>query len=389
MGIAAKSSISQAVRSDDAGRELGRALVSALGAPRAVLVYGSIEHEQPALLAGLAEIVGPTTLVLGCSAQGLMGRGLTLDGGYFAGALGLAGNVTAGAARVDRIADDPRRKGRALADALVAQVARPKVVILHYDPFSHADMTAFLAGLHERVACPIMGGAASQPWGTMVATYQYFEGEVFEHCAVGLALDGELELEFAASHGTEPLGIERVVTRSEGTRLLELDGQRASDAWMELTGAGAADLSQLATLAVGLPNEGQPELGDYRVLAPSFVDAGSGAVMFSSHVAPGTKLALHYRTLDGVLRGVRDSADALAERLRGRQVAAVLGFECGARTGPFLGGDATRGEHLDLQSRLAPDAEWLGMMAWGEILPLRSGPVIVNYTFPIACLVST
>jgi hypothetical protein len=388
MGVSAKTSFNQSVRSIDAGRALGAELVESIGTPAAVLVHASIEHEQPELLAGLREVVGAGVPLLGCSAQGIMGRSLTIEGGYFAGALGLAGDLGVGAARVDQIELDARGKGRELGDALLRQVASPKVVVVYFDPFAPADMTEFLAGLHERVRCPITGGAASQPWGTMVATYQYFETGVFQRSAVALAVDGEIALEFAASHGTEPLGVERIVSRSEGTRLLELDGQRAFDAWSEMTGARETDLSQMATLAVGLRNGDQPELGDYRVLSPTFVDASTGAVLLFEHVPAGTSVVLHYRTLDGVLDGTRAMGDSLARRLGGRKIVAILGFECGARTEPFLGSEATRREHLDLQSRLGPQAEWFGMMAWGEILPLHGGPVIVNYTFPVVCLLS-
>ena len=76
----------------------------------------------------------------------------------------------------------------------------------------------------------------------------------------------------------------------------------------------------------------------------------------------------------------------LAGRLRGRRPWAVLGFECGARTYPFLGPANTTAEHQALRAAVAPQAPWLGMMAWGEIAPLGGEPAFHNYTFPILVL---
>jgi hypothetical protein len=391
MAFVAKSVFSLSVNSGDTGRQLGEGLRAGLGdaACAAVLVHASVQHDQPALLAGLREAGPPGARVLGCSSQGLMARGATVEGGYFAGALALGGDVMAGVARADDIHLEPRAKGRALGDALRAQVPGPRLVLVYFDPLAGADVSALLAGLHERLPGAIAGGAASQPWGSMVTTYQYEGREVFSRGAVAVALAGAFTVELAASHGTEPIGLERTITRAEGNRLLELDGERAADVWKDAIGTATVEVTQMAALAIGLPNRDLPELGAYRVLSPALVNHEDGSVLLFTPVEPGTRVMLHSRTVAHVLEGTRTMARDLAARLAGRKVAAVLGFECGARTEPFLGREATRAENLELQERLAPDAAWLGMMAWGEVLALQGGPAVVNYTFPLVCLVAS
>jgi hypothetical protein len=389
--LSIRSAVSHAVRSRETGHELGTELLRKLeGAPlSAVLVYASVEHDQAALLAGLQGVVGAQVKLLGCSAQGVMARGTTLEGGYFAAALALGGALSTATARVDQLQLGTRAKGQALGEALLREVAHPRLVLVFFDPLAGSDLTELLAGLAERVRCPVAGGAASQPWGPLVGTFQYLGTEVFSHGAVALALDGPFALETAASHGTEPVGLEHTVTRTEGTQICEFDGVRASDVWEQALGTSTTAVAQMATLAVGLPNESDPELGAYRVLSPMRVDAETGTIGLLASVQPGTRAVLHYRTTESVLGGTRIMGAELASRLRGRQVKAVLAFECGARTEPFLGREATRAENLQLQEAVAPEAEWLGLMAWGEILPLRSGPVAVNYTYPVLCLLET
>jgi len=77
----------------------------------------------------------------------------------------------------------------------------------------------------------------------------------------------------------------------------------------------------------------------------------------------------------------------LAQRLHHRRPWAVLGFECAARTFPFLGPNKTREEHQGLRQVVAPAAPWLGMMAWGEIGPCVGQTAFHNYTYPLVVLV--
>jgi hypothetical protein len=76
----------------------------------------------------------------------------------------------------------------------------------------------------------------------------------------------------------------------------------------------------------------------------------------------------------------------LSVRLAGKRPWAVLGFECGARTGPFLGEAETVQENIDLQQTVAPHAPWLGLVAWGEIAPCGSEPAFHNFTYPLVVL---
>ena len=95
---------------------------------------------------------------------------------------------------------------------------------------------------------------------------------------------------------------------------------------------------------------------------------------------------LHHRAIENVLSGTETMAADLAKRLAGRTPWAVMGFECAARTFPFLGPTNTRKEHAGLRAAVAPDAPWFGMMAWGEIGPCAGRPAFHNYTYPLVVL---
>src|SRR5207237_6418883 len=94
----------------------------------------------------------------------------------------------------------------------------------------------------------------------------------------------------------------------------------------------------------------------------------------------------HHRTVPVVKEGTVAMGRELVARLDGRTPWAVLGFECGARTAPFLGPADTLEENLDLQRVVAPRSPWLGLLAWGEIAPCGGEPAFHNYTYPLVVL---
>jgi hypothetical protein len=390
MTIAARAVFTMACDSLDVGRRAAEDICAGFGGdrPKLALVYLTVNHDQRALLAGMREILGDSVWLLGCSAQGVMGPRVVCEQGYAAGAIGLGGPaVDFAAGHVEEIQSNTLEKGKALGRALAAGLSgRPRVAVLHYDPLCGVDMNLFLAGLDSELGCPVIGGAASHFHGPMQSTSQYFGREVFGHGAVAFAMSGAFTPELAISSGVSPVGIEMTITKGEGNMLLELDGRRALDVWEEITSAGPPNSDHTAALALGVPVQGSPESGEYLIRAAFGVDADRGGVVLQAGIPEGTKVMLHHRTVDDVQEGSRRMAEALRRRLEGKTVRAVLGFECGARTLPFLGEAATQQETVHLQETIASDAQWIGLTTWGEIHPVCGKTGFHNYTYPLLAL---
>ncbi len=381
MGIAASSAISDRVDSYETGQDLGRA-VAANGPPSVLLHYATVNHDQAAIVRGLRAAVPATTRVIGCSSQGVMTRGRVIEDGYAAGAIGIAG-VDVATAQADQINLDTRAKGHALGVALCEGLrAPPKVVVLLWDPLCGTDMDELLSGLYDRVRCPIIGGAAGQTHSSMIKTFQAFDDRVFEHGAVAMALAGDLTCEIGCSAGTSPVGLEMTVTRAEGNRILELDGRPALDMWMEFASSGPPSVDHTAALAIGVPIG---DSGEYLVRAAFGIDEVRRGVIIQAGLAAGTVVMLHHRTVSDILDGTAAMGRDLRARLGDKTIHAVLGFECGARTRPFLGQDVTVRENAALQEVLG-GTTWLGMLAWGELFPVAGRPAFHNYSYPVLVL---
>jgi hypothetical protein len=362
---------------------------------RAVLVYATVNHDQPDILRRLRSRLGGHVPLLGCSVQGVVVRGEVHEGGFALGAMGLGGaDLQVAPVSARDIELDTRSKGRLLADGVVSGLgANPRLTLVCWDPQSGADAEELIDGLRTRIDTPIVGGAAGQPFGRFVRTYQYFGEEVTGHAAVALGLAGPFAVETGFSRGSSPTGVVMTLTRSEGKRLIEIDGRPAVDVWREVTGYPGDAVEEhdyFASWAVGVQREVRGPGGaktDVELVRMAIgIDPASGALLVPTAIPEGARMVLHHRTEETVVSGTRAMARELSSRIQGRRPWAAFGFECCARTAPFLGELGTLEENLELQQVVAPDAPWLGMIAWGEIAPVAGVPAFHNFGYPLAVL---
>jgi hypothetical protein len=393
MSLHASSHVSSLADSRSAATAVADHLQRSLeGRPlRALIVYSTVNHDQAVALRVFRDQFGADVLILGCSSQGVMHNGAVGEGTFLLGAMGFAGDdLEVAASMVRDIGQDSAEKGATLAAGLKLSVD-PKVVIVLYDPLCGADVEALLGGF-SAIRCPIIGGGASQPWGPITRTFQYWQGEVLQHGAVALALGGPFSAEVGVCHGTAPTGIEMTLTRTAGNTIFEIDGRPAIDIWREITGCEESDINNqdyVASWAIGVARHFTSAQGEqtlYVIRAAFGFDLEAGAVIVQAAIPEGTRIMFHHRTVPVVTEGTAQMGRDLAQKLHGRRPWCVLGFECGARTKAFLGQAATVHENVALQNAVAPDVPWLGMLAWGEVAPAGATPAFHNYTYPLAVL---
>jgi hypothetical protein len=210
---------------------------------------------------------------------------------------------------------------------------------------------------------------------------------------IALGLSCPFSQEIGVCHGTSPTGFDMMVTHADGNTLLEIDGRPATDVWQEVIGCSLDEINNqefVSNWAIGIQRAVPSSTGGsellYFVRAAFGVDVQRRALFLQAAIPEGTRIMLHHRTVDAVLEGTGAMARDVLLRLKGRRPWAVLGFECGARTSPFLGEAETLQENLALQQAIAPSVPWLGMMAWGEIAPVGGRPAFHNYTYPLLVL---
>jgi hypothetical protein len=310
---------------------------------------------------------------IGCSTGGQVLGDTVLDHSLVVTVLQFASTVVR-CAHVDLArSGSARRAGRELAETLAEPGLAAIFVLVDGLSVNGTALTEGIADVLPEV--PVSGGLAAD--GDRFAhTWTVVGGELVEGhvSAVGFIGD-QLEIGFGSMSGWVPFGPDRLVTRSFGNVLYELDGRRASDLYREYLG------DQSNTPAAGwlLPLSVKDLDGRTVVRAVRDVHEGEGSITFAGDIAQGSTAQLMRGSVDGVVHG----AGLAATR-------ASTGHECVAIAVSSLGRRALLGERceeeLDAVLEALPEVTLVGFHGYGELAPVDGTNDVYDQTMTITTL---
>jgi hypothetical protein len=268
-----------------------------------------------------------------------------------------------------------RRAGRELAEALAEPGLAAIFVLVDGLSVNGTALTEGIADVLPEV--PVSGGLAAD--GDRFAhTWTVVDGNLAEGhvSAVGFIGD-DLEIGFGSMSGWEPFGPDRLVTRSFGNVLYELDGQRAADLYGEYLGAQTAQLPASGWL---LPLAVKDLDGRVVVRAVRAVHEGEGSMTFAGDIAQGSTAQLMRGSINGLVHG----AQLAAKR-------ATTGRECVAIAVSSLGRRSLLGERCEEEldavlEALADDVVLVGFHGYGELAPVDGANDVHDQTMTITTL---
>ncbi len=352
--------------------------------PDLLLAFVSNDHSaRYGLLPELVAATFPNALLLGCSAESVIGGGREIEDrpGLSLTAAVLPGVVLHGF----RLASELPEPDAAAAEwqHLVGVRAEdePAFVLLG-DPFT-VDAEALVAGLDASFPrAGKIGGLASG--GSDPGENALFIGaELFRDGAVGLALSGDVVLDTIVAQGCRPIGNPMFVTRCRDGLLLEVDGRPPLDVLQNVFEAAPDEDRELMRTALFLGIEmktGQSEYrqGDFLIRNLVGMDDANGALAIAAPLAETQVVQFH-------VRDARTSSADLEDRLtRYRAEAKPDAKPRGALLFSCLG----RGTHLygapdhdsDALRRHLGDLAVGGFFCNGEIGPVQGRTFLHGYT---------
>ena len=200
------------------------------------------------------------------------------------------------------------------------------VLLLFLDQIS-GDQADIIAGAYEVAGgtVPLAGGGAAGS-----APAQIARGEAYTDTVVALAVGSPEPIGLGMAHGCSPLGVPSIVTRSEGTTVMELDGRPAAEVYLEKLGVASVEDGHFGDLSAVHPLA-QPELsGDVRLR--HVTSRENGALRSVTHIPANA--AVHFTRqspeaiIDSVSEAVDGSCMALGDHVGPR---AALIFDCAGR----------------------------------------------------------
>ena len=371
----------------DIRKAVAEAVNRAGGGADAVLciAYAGVGHDQNELLNQL-KIALPGVPIVGGSSQGACVSGTSIEAERFLAVAVLSGDVKVRIAHVADMRSDERKLGQALAANLGPPPQGAHTTLLWYDPLCGRNVKDLLVGLSDGGYDAVYGGATGQPWDRMVATFQYADGQVYGQGAVVVVLEG-LTPVAELTHGAEAIGVALTVTKADGNTVLEIDDRPALDVWCEQLGVlPERNVEMTSNWALGIvPPTGTTYEGFF-TRAPFAFDLERRALVLQAPIPCGSRVQVCIRTQSAVFGGAEAMGHRLQAALVGKQAVLALGFECGARPAPFLGGELAEREMRQLEAKLPPALPLIGMYAGGEIAPAGDVSEFHNFTFPMCVL---
>jgi small ligand-binding sensory domain FIST len=343
-------------------------------------VFLSADHARSAedALAAATQVLQPTHVV-GCVAQGVVGRHRELEGGP--GVAIWAGALPEG--RIETFHATAFETDEGVAVGGIPPLEGADLVTLLVDPFTF-PASGFLAELAETedAVPPLVGGLAVGN-GEPETQALFLDGEVLNEGAVGAVLR-DVRVRTVVSQGCAPVGTDSVITNAEENVVLELAGKPALERLREEVQAMTAEQQGLAArggVLAGLvidENQSEYRRGDYLMRGLMGADEDLGALAIGEPVRIGQTLRFHVRDARSADEDLREG---LAGALDGTAAAGALLFTCNGRgTNMFPAPDH---DARLVAEALGGDAV-AGFFCAGEIGPVGGKPFLHGFTATLA-----
>jgi small ligand-binding sensory domain FIST len=373
--------LSASPRAAEAAGEAAREARAALGGAPVDLafLFVSADHfaEADEALAAVERELDPGH-VLGCVAEGVVGRDRELEDGPAAAVWA----ASFPEAEIETFHSIAFGTDEGVAVNGIPSLDDADLVTFLVDPFTF-PAAGFLSKLNEEEdAVPLVGGLAAGG-GEPDTQALFLDGEVLHEGAVGAVLRG-VPVRTVVSQGCAPVGRDSVITNAEDNVVFELAGEPALERLKgdlgTLTPAQERSAARGGVLAGLVIDENRSEYrrGDYLMRGLIGIDEETGALAVGEPVRIGQTLRFHVRdaaTADEDLRANLGGAVG-AERAAG-----ALLFTCNARgTSLFPEPD----HDARAVSQILREDAVAGFFCAGEIGPVGGKPFLHGFTATLA-----
>jgi hypothetical protein len=333
------------------------------GPAQLVLVFGDrFSLLRPEVLDELRTSY-PGAEVVGCSSSGEIRGTRVYDSTVVATAIHLE-RTSIRTARIEvNAGDDGMDAGRRLAHAL----AGPDLVhVLVLSDGLRVNGSALVRGLEDNLPAGVsvsggLAGDAARFESTVVCSAEGARGG--EIAAVGFYGAG-LRVGCASLGGWDTFGPDRLVTRSEGNVLYELDGLSALALYKGYLGQYAADLPS-SGLLFPLSVRTGPEQGVVRTILG--VDEEKGSITCAGDIPQGAYARLMKANFDRLIDGASQAAAATRPSLREAPAELAILISCVGRK--LVLGQRTEEELESVREIVGERAVLAGFYSYGEISP--------------------
>lgn len=305
----------------------------------------------------------PHARFVGCSTAGEISGTRVLDDSITATAMQFDHTTVRTAIEPIHRAAESEAVGERLSAALAGEGLVHVVVLAEGIHINGSELlTGLRKALPEQVT--VTGGlAADGP--RFERTIVCDSGDASGHRVAAIGFYGDrFEVGFGSVGGWDPFGPERVVTRSAGNVLYELDGYSALALYRDYLGPYAADLPSSGLL---FPLSLIGADGRRLVRTILAVDDAAGSLTFAGDIPQGAQVQLMKANFDRLIDGASQASDEAHRAVERKRPALALLISC---VGRRLVLKQRIEEELDaVQETIGAGVPLCGFYSYGEIAP--------------------
>jgi hypothetical protein len=316
----------------------------------------------------------PTSTVVGCSTSGEIYDNRILDLSLSVAVMKFK-DTKIKAVKTDlKSANESFIAGKSLAEKLNS---RDLASIFVLSDGLHVNGTDLVKGLNAVVSSDVkVTGGLAGDGKRFETTWTIYNGNLEENAVVAVGLYGsKVKIGHASKGGWDIFGPERLVTRSTGNVLYELDGRPALELYKEYLGERAKELPAsglLYPLAIRADQKDNAPL----VRTILSVDEKAQSLTFAGDIPQGNYAQLMRANFDRLISSAGETGDIATNLMfNGKQNSSIpilcLAISCVGRR--LLLGERTEEELESLAETLPDNTKKVGFYSYGELSPYGAG----------------
>ncbi len=336
---------------------------------RLVICFGASEFaDAPEAICQVVRAF-PAGSVLGCSTSGEIFGSQVKDGTLVVAVADFKQTTVRSAWAPVESAADSYQAGVSVADQLSGPSLRAVLVL---SDGLHVNGSELIRGLNAVLpeSVVVTGGLAGDG-DRFRRTWVVKEGRPASQFVTAVGLYGDqIRVGHGSKGGWDQFGPERVITKSKGNVLYELDHKPALQLYKEYLGDRASGLPAtglLFPLSVRLGPASEKRL----VRTILGIDEGAQSLTFAGDIPEGALAQLMHANFDRLIQGASDAGSSIG--IRGGQKGETLAIAISCIGRRLVLGERTEEEIEATLDVLPSDTRQVGFYSYGEISPHVSG----------------
>jgi hypothetical protein len=367
-----------------AAREATRLAESSLASHKIdlAIVFSSVDLACASLLKTIGASLKGHVPIVGCSSAAIISNQGIFTHGLVVMLISLPPNASFNIACVKDIkAKTALNAGRELGEKLISgfQNIRRDLTMIFSDGLIEKGSN-LIYGLQERLgkSSPLVGASASDNM-RFLRTYLYYNQEVLTDSAIGIIWGGRLNFGLGIKHGWKPLGKQRIITRSEGNIIYEIDGEPAAKLYEEYLARDLPELQKdIRHISILYPI-GMYLAGEQEYLLRNILSIeNNGSLHLQGNVIQDAVVRLMIGTKESCLNATQQAIDEakkilfgpVGDPVSGKKKNIVFVFDSVSR---FMLLRKGANQELDIiKDSFADDTAIIGLYTFGEQAPLKA-----------------